>query len=328
MLTKPALRTNVTVLRAQHLRKFPWLAHGFSTRGGGFSRAYGKGALNLGFTKDDTRAAVQRNRAALLRALDSGEGKRGRKAGGKWTMVTLRQVHSDVIHCVDSASDLDSQPVLVGDGLLTATPGLLLAIQTADCMPVLLVDPKRRSVGAFHAGWRGTVKRIVEKGVGEMRRRFGSDPRDLKAAIGPGIHGCCYEVGEEVRTKFESQFAYADALFREVSDSEPVREKYPLLFLTARAPGHGELPKKLFLDLVEANRRQLLEAGVRAKNIEASPLCTNCRTDLLFSYRAEKGRTGRMMGVVGIRVWDCKCGAGAPARAMGVGAPSTEVKWR
>jgi hypothetical protein len=145
------------------------------------------------------------------------------------------------------------------------------------------------------------VQRIVEKGVGEMVRCFGSRPRDLKAAIGPGIGGCCYEVGEEIRTKFESQFGYADELFRETKDSDPVREKYPLLFLTARAPGHSELPKKIFLDLVEANRRQLLDAGLLKKNIEASPLCTNCHPELLFSYRREKGKTGRMMAVAGIR---------------------------
>ena len=198
---------------------------------------------------------------------------------------------------------MDSVPkeALAGDGLITASPGLLLAIQTADCLPVILVDTKRRAVGVFHAGWRGTVQRIVEKGVGEMIRHFGTHPREIQAAIGPGIQGCCYEVGEEVRTKFESQFAYADNLFREVKESDPVREKYPLLFLTARAPGHGELPPKLFLDLVDANRRQLLAAGVAKKNIEASPYCTNCHTDLFFSYRGEKGKTGRMLAVAGIR---------------------------
>jgi len=89
-------------------------------------------------------------------------------------------------------------------------------------------------------------------------------------------------------------------LFHEVKESDPVREKYPLLFLTARAPGHSQLPMNIFLDLVEANRRQLVNAGVMAKNIEAVPLCTSCRTDLLFSYRAEKGITGRLMGVAGI----------------------------
>ena len=134
-----------------------------------------------------------------------------------------------------------------------------------------------------------------------MHRNFGSRARDLKAAIGPGIHGCCYEVGPEVRDQFESQFPYAEKLFRVVEETNPVREKYPMLFLTARAPGHSELPKKIYLDLVEANRQQLLAVGVPAKSIEASPLCTNCRTDLLFSYRAEKGKTGRMMAAVGIK---------------------------
>jgi len=189
----------------------------------------------------------------------------------------------------------------VGDGLISRTPEILLAVQTADCLPLILVDPKRRAVGVFHAGWRGTLKRIAEKGVGEMRRCFGSDPRDLKAAIGPGIHSCCYEVGTEVREKFESQFAYAAGLFREVKESDAIREKYPLLFLSARPPGHGSVPPKIFLDLVEANRRQLMDAGVPAKNIAVSELCTCCRTDALFSHRAEKGVTGRMMGVVGIR---------------------------
>lgn len=176
-----------------------------------------------------------------------------------------------------------------------------LAIQTADCLPIILVDTKRRAVGVFHAGWRGTVQRIVEKGVAEMSRRFGTLSRDVKAVIGPGVHGCCYEIGPELRDQFESQFSYAAGLFREIVESDPVREKYPLLFLTARAPGHSVLPKKIFLDLVEGNRRQLVAAGVPAKNISASPLCTSCRTDLLFSYRAEKGVTGRLMGAVGIR---------------------------
>ncbi len=261
---------------------------------------YGKGDLNLGFTKDDSRSAVERNRATFLREVGAVVPKRrGSRNSGHtlWPLITVRQIHSDIIHSVDAIPEAP----LAGDGLITATPNLLLAIQTADCLPVILVDTKRRAVGVFHAGWRGTVKRIVEKGVGEMIRSFGSRPRDLKAAIGPGIQGCCYEVGEEVRTQFESQFAYGASLFHEIKDSDPVREKYPLLFLTARAPGHGELPKKIFLDLVEANRRQLLAAGVPKKNIEASPLCTNCHPDILFSYRAEKGKTGRLMGVVGVR---------------------------
>jgi polyphenol oxidase len=284
-------KSPVTVLRNRPLARIPWLCHGFSTRLGGVSRVYGGHALNLGFTPPDGRSAVERNRAAFL-------GKLGAlRSGRRWPLITLRQLHSDWIHCV---TDVPPQQ-LAGDGLISATPGLLLAIQTADCLPIILIDTKRRAVGAFHAGWRGTLLRIAEKGVGEMRGCFGSQGRDLKAAIGPAIHGCCYQVGSEVREQFESQFAYATQLFREIKESEPSREKYPLLFLSARSPGHSPLPHKLFLDLVEANRRQLMAAGVPANHISASRLCTSCRNDLLFSHRAEKGASGRMMGVVGIR---------------------------
>jgi polyphenol oxidase len=303
--SKTVKGSSLPILRAQQLSALPWLVHGFSTRVGGFSRAYGKADLNLGFTPEDARVRVERNRAIFLRAVGATTTERGaaKKTNSRkprasfWPLITLRQVHSDIIHCVESVPPAP----LTGDGLITRTPHLLLGIQTADCLPVIVVDAKRLAVGVFHAGWRGTLKRIVEKGVGEMHRYFGSNPRDLKAAIGPGIGGCCYEVGEEVRTKFESQFEYGPSLFREVKESDPVREKYPLLFLTARAPGHGILPKKIFLDLVQANRQQLLAAGVPSKNIDFSAPCTNCRRDLLFSYRGEKGKTGRLMAVAGIR---------------------------
>jgi polyphenol oxidase len=297
--TRARNSAKLRILDAPQLSLHPWLLHGFSTRVGGFSAAYQPADLNLGFTKDDSRAAVERNRAAFLKKLGAVVKPRGARpgAGRFWPLVTLRQIHSDIIHCVDSVP-AESLP---GDGMITRTPGLLLAIQTADCLPVILVDTRLRAVGVFHAGWRGTLQRIVEKGVGEMFGAVGSRPRDLKAAIGPGIQGCCYEVGDEVRAKFESQFCYADRLFREVKESDPVREKYPLLFLTARAPGHGELPPQIFLDLAEANRQQLLAAGVAEKNIDASPLCTSCHPELLFSYRAERGKTGRMMAVAGIR---------------------------
>lgn len=291
MGTRAFSKTKIELLQSDKLEGIPWLVHAFSTRMGGVSRAYGGNALNLGFTSHDSRAAVERNRALFLKKVGAANGQKS------WPLVTLRQIHSDLIHRVDAPPD---KP-LAGDGLVTETAGLLVAVQTADCLPVIVVDRKRRAVGVFHAGWRGTVKRIVEKGVGEMRKHFGCDPRNLVAAIGPGIQSCCYEVGEEVRTRFEAQFVYGAELFHEVKDSDPVREKYPLLFLTARAPGHSELPVKLFLDLVEANRRQLLDAGVPAKNIDAAAPCTACHTETLFSFRGDKGVTGRLMGVAGVR---------------------------
>ncbi len=291
MPTLRKTRNKPQILHSEKLGKLPWLVHGFSTRQGGVSRVYGGNALNLGFTKHDSRAAVERNRELFLKELGAASGRRS------WPLVWLRQIHSDLIHHVER---MPAQP-LAGDGIVTDTPSLLVAVQAADCLPIILADRKKRAVGVFHAGWRGTVKRIVEKGVGEMRKHFGSDPRNLAAAIGPGVRGCCYDVGEEVRTRFEGQFSYASSLFCEVKESDPVREKYPLLFLTARAPGHGELPVKLFLDLAEANRRQLLDAGVLAKNIDTAAPCTVCHPELLFSFRAEKGVTGRMMAAAGIR---------------------------
>ena len=292
MAIKVGAQQELHILRADSLGGIPWLVHGFSTRVGGFSQLYGGNALNLGFTKGDSRANVERNREAFLKTIRAAS-----DTNKLWPLVTLRQVHSDLIHRVSGVLE---HP-LVGDGLVTNTPEVLLAVQTADCLPAVLVDTKRRAVGVFHAGWRGTMKRIVEKGVGEMRRWFGSQSQDIRAAMGPGIHKCCYEVGNEVRGKFESQFAYAAELFHEIKQSDPIREKYPLLFLSARPPGHSELPRKLFLDLVEANRRQLLAVGVPAKSITASELCTSCRQDILFSYRAEQRNTGRLLGVAGIR---------------------------
>jgi len=190
---------------------------------------------------------------------------------------------------------------LSGDGLITSTAGLLLGVLTADCFPIIIVDPKRRAIGVFHAGWRGTLKRIAQKGVGEMRKHFGSNPAQLRAAIGPGIRNCCYQVGPEVRSTFEGQFTYGSQLFRETKERNEIHERYPLLFLTARAPGHSDLPRQIFLDLAEANRRQLLDAGLMARNISDLGTCTSCNPELFFSHRAEKAKPGRMMAIVGVR---------------------------
>lgn len=292
--SKTPRKTEIDVLRANSLSRIPWLVHGFSTRTGGISNAYGGDSLNLGFTAHDSHSAVERNRQAFALAVVA---KKKNKKSVPWPIVTSRQIHSDLIHRV---AEFPEKP-LSGDGLVTDTPGILLAVLTADCLPVILVDTERHAVGVFHAGWRGTVKRIVEKGVGEMRRYFSSRPGDLKAVIGPGIRGCCYQVGPEVRDKFESQFSYGSSLFRVTKETDEIHEKYPLLFLTSRAPGHSELPEQIFLDLAVANRRQLMDAGVPVKNISEVALCTACRSDILFSHRAERGVAGRMMTVAGIK---------------------------
>ena len=296
--SKPLSKDKIEILRVPALGRFPWLVHGFSTRIGGFSKVYGGSALNLGHTAHDSRAAVERNREIFTRTVVANrKNGRPRSSSEDWPLITGRQVHSDIVHCVSEVPRYS----LAGDGLITRNPGVLLSVLTADCLPIILVDARQRAVGVFHAGWRGTLKRIVEKGVGEMRRQFGSRPADLKAAIGPGIRACCYQVGAEVKEAFEARFDYGHSLFRETKESDEVRQKYPLLFLSARAPGHSELPKKIYLDLAEANRRQLIDAGVPAKYVFDLNQCTSCRPDLFFSHRAENGKTGRMMAAVGIR---------------------------
>ena len=280
------------IRRAPVFASLPWLVHGFSTRPGGVSTCYGVNTLNLGFTEHDSRSNVERNRELFLTALGATS-----PAGGLWPLAQLKQIHSATVHRIGTPQ---TEP-LTGDGLMTNAPGLLLAIKTADCVPVLVADIRRRVVGAFHAGWRGTVARICEKGVGEMRRHFSSLPRDLRAAIGPSIRRCCYRVGEEVRAEFHSQFTYADDLFEEVFDSNAIHVRYPLLFLNKRAPGHGDLGPEIHLDLVEANRRQLEDAGLREEHISVVEGCTACDTARFFSHRAEFGKTGRMLAVVGIR---------------------------
>ncbi len=273
----------------------PWLWSGFSTRLGGASRAYcaedAPGELNLGFTAADSRDAVSQNRRLLAEAVTG---------DAETPLVTLRQFHSNLVVRAGAADAKRERP-RKADGLITDAPGFLIAIQTADCIPVLVADRKRHVVAAFHAGWRGTVKRIVEEGVGRVRLEFGSQPEDLIAAIGPGIGACCYAVGEEVLSEFESQFTYARELFREVYDADPVRMKYPMLFLNQRAPGHGSIGPQLHVDLIEANRRQLLAVGLSSNSIQIVGGCTHCHADMFFSHRTSHGHAGRMMAVIGIR---------------------------
>ncbi len=274
----------VQILQVPALAKLPWLVHGFSTRPGGVSLLDGEKALNLGFTEWDTRENVLENRRRFQSVLGASDLK----------LISLKQIHSDVIHLFDAAP---AEPCR-GDASATNRPGLLLGVQTADCVPILLVDPKRRAVAAVHAGWRGTLQRIVTKALGKMQMEFGTKPADFLAAIGPSIGGCCYEVGTEVATQFLSQFAEAPEWFDEFRTGD---EPNPIQWLNMTPPGHQPPPKNVLLDLKKANRAQLLDAGLRSENIFVSDLCTACRRDLLFSYRKQGSQSGRLMSVIGIR---------------------------
>jgi len=274
----------VRILQVPALSKLPWLIHGFSTKPGGVSDQNGERVLSLGFTEWDTKDNVLENRRRFQSALGASD----------LQLVSLKQIHSDVIRLFDAAPSQSCQ----GDASVTNRPGLLLGVQTADCVPILLVDPKKRAVASIHAGWRGTLQRIVVKAIGQLQMHFKSKPGDLFAAIGPSIGGCCYEVGTEVATQFLSQFAEAPEWFDEFRTGD---EPNPIQWLNMMPPGHQPPPKNVLLDLRKANRAQLLGAGVRASNIFVSGLCTACRRDLLFSYRKEGPQSGRLLSVIGLR---------------------------
>ena len=274
----------VRIVQVPALARIPWLVHGFSTRAGGASELDGNKVLSLGFTEWDQRESVLENRRRFQNALNAQE----------MALAPLKQWHSDVIHVFEGAPGEACR----GDGSATNRPGLLLGVQTADCVPILLVDPKKRAVAAVHAGWRGTLARIAVKAVGRMRMHFGSKPGDIVAAIGPAIGSCCYDVGTEVAAEFLSQFTDAPDFFDEFRTGD---EPNPVQWLNQMPPGHQPPPKNVLLDLRKANRAQLRGIGVRDNNIFVSDLCTACRPDLFFSYRKQSAMSGRQMSVIGIR---------------------------
>lgn len=283
----------VTLVMAPPLARLDWLVHGFSTRLGGVSQLRpGAKGLNLGFTEEDSRERVLANRRKYFQALGA----------GKMRAVALRQIHSDIVQLVGSAKAAQADAALQGDALITRERGVLLCVQTADCIPILLADTKHRAVAAIHSGWRGTAQRIAEKTLGRMQMEFGTRPADVIAAIGPGIARCCYEVGHEVVKEFAAKFPEAhdwfDGPFEALADGDQDPNWLP--WLTMKPPGHAPPAPRVQLDLVAANRAILAGAGIPAARIFSSGYCTRCRTDLFFSYRHERA-TGRLMAAIGIR---------------------------
>jgi YfiH family protein len=294
------------VVQINDWKRYRWLRHGFSTRYGGVSTAYGGNTLNLGWTNEDDSRLVAENRRRFVNAVaeDSND--------GDLALIYLRQIHSATIHRITDQAGALSTPegkaVLEGDGLMTDLPGLLLGVGTADCVPVLVIDVKRRIVAAFHAGWRGTIAGIVQKGIAKMRVEYESQPEDLVAAVGPSIGPCCYSVGGEMQTEFVSKFPYADELFRKKSQSEAFKTTRSEDRTYSSPTGHSEARNaetKIYLDLWEANRKQLVDTGLKEAQITVIGECTACArnadgTMRYFSHRAERGVAGRMLSVAGV----------------------------
>jgi YfiH family protein len=245
--------------------------NGFSTRLGGVSDMPAN-ALSLAGFHDDAAENILENRRRFLKLFP-----------GEWTLAGCWQVHGSdvrVVHNIEEAKPAENTlgETVYCDVIVTNAKGVLAGVKTADCVPILIGDPVTRAFAAVHAGWRGTLATAVIAGVDRLVKEYDARPEDLRVAIGASAGPCCYEVGSEVIDAFSSKFADGEKLF------------------TPTRPGHA------MVDLLKANRAQLISTGVKAERIHIAPICTMCRTDLFFSYRKEKsvhGKVGRLMAVIG-----------------------------
>ncbi len=252
----------VTYLTFPGLERTGVVRHLFSTREGGVSEGIYR-SMNLSYARGDDKEAVDENYRRIAEVLGS----------SVEDMVCSDQTHTDHIRLV-TAKDRGKgvtrpKDYTDVDGLITQEKGIVLCTFFADCVPLFFVDPVRRAIGLSHSGWRGTVQKIGRKTVERMKEAFGTDPKDVYAAIGPSICQDCYEVSEDVAEEFGKSFP-AGELFYETK------------------------PGKYQLDLWEANRLVMLEAGIPAEHIEVTDLCTCCNPDFLFSHRASHGQRGNL----------------------------------
>lgn len=265
----------------QALARFKWLSHGFSLR----HLVESAEECSLGFNDQIPHLDIKSNRRHFLhtigfsKAIDPRAGDVDTASLETPTvLLSLKQIHSDLIHRAGPANW--SLFPLEGDGICTQTPGLVLSVLTADCMPILLADWHQRIILALHSGWRGTVGHLPGKAVQFLKNEFGSNPLNCLVVIGPSIRSCCYQIGSDVSAEFYEAFGSGCDLFM-IPDSQS-REKFRL-------------------DLPSAARNQFVQEGLSEENIFSDPPCTCCQKSRFFSHRGDMGRTGRMMAVIGIR---------------------------
>ena len=264
-------KNNLELAQFKNLTCFPELFHCVTTRAGGVSPEPFS-SLNLGNNTGDSEAHVQSNYELLSRALGF----------DLQTVVSSHQVHGTEIAVINKAPartrPFPAAHVLDGyDGFITAVPNIPLLVRVADCVPVILYEPDRKVLAVIHAGWKGTAGGIAAKAAGLMAHHYQCDMKKILAGIGPSIGPCCYEVRQDVAECFQRTVGNKRFLMPEADEN---------LFS---------------LDLQEANRMQLIESGLAPDHIELSWLCTACNSNLFFSHRGEKGKTGRFALVAGLR---------------------------
>lgn len=259
-------KNGVRYLQFPSLLKTGVCRHLFSTRLGGVSKG-DLGTMNLSYTRGDQKENVDENFRRIAAVLEC----------TVEDFVLSQQTHTTNVRKVTAqdrgrgiVKELGYTDV---DGLITNEPGIVLSTFYADCVPLFFVDPVKKAIGLSHSGWRGTVKKMGKVTVDKMKEEYGSDPKDIIAAIGPSICVDCYEVSMDVADAFKETFTGAENLEQIV---------------------HQKSEKKAMLDLWQANLAVLLEAGIKRENITLPDICTACNKELLFSHRASNGKRGNL----------------------------------
>jgi YfiH family protein len=288
---------SISYLQFDLFQQFPEVIHGIFTRKGGYSNPP-FASLNTGRSiNGDNIEHIVRNRLLALQALHLDE----------IPAITLWQVHGSEVVTYTSRDawrtdwaypshfEPNGRPrsIRKGDALITQERAITLALSFADCVPIVFYDPSQHIIGITHGGWRGTARGIVMATVAEMHKQFGCRSQDIYAGIGPAIGDCCYEVSAEVRQLF-----LGTSDFAEMPTAEHLREavRESAIFSEERLRDHTSLR----LDLQATNHKQLLMAGIPARQIEIMEICTSCNTDRFFSHRAENGNTGRFVVVIAL----------------------------
>jgi len=258
---------NTTLLQFNKLTSYQHIAHFVTTRQKGFSSGKYKG-LNMGLSTGDTPEQVRNNRIAVTTAMNL----------PPQSLFFPKQTHSAIVLPVTK----QTTPNTEADALITNIPGICICVQTADCIPILLLDTKQNAIGAIHAGWRGTMQHIVVRTIEAMQQRYNTQTKDIIAGIGPGISPEIYEVGEEV--------------------IEATKKAFPYTYQQLLTPSKNT--DKAYLDLWKANFQLLTAMGVYANNIEIAGRSTYADYTNFYSARREGIQTGRL--ATGISLRQCR----------------------
>ena len=256
-------KNHVPYIQFKNLSATGIVKHGFSTRKGGVSTGIFS-SMNLNFKRGDDPDAVLGNYRRMAAALNM----------RVEDMVLSDQTHTTNVRVITEEDRgkgiLKPQDYSDVDGMITNVPGIVLVTSYADCVPLYFVDPVRKAIGLSHSGWKGTVGHIGQKTVWKMHEVYGTEPKDIVAAIGPSICQSCYEVSDDVAEAFRANFTADEA-------ADILLDK-----------GNG----KYQLDLWKANWYVLTDAGILPEHLSVTDLCTACHPDLLWSHRKTNGQRG------------------------------------